>query len=214
MPIPRRIAILTGLAVLLGLALVLASGAVDWFASPEDMAIWLRGIGAWAPLAVVLLMILHSVVPFPAELLAACAGAVFGTVLGSVLVWIGAMLGAALSFWLARRFGRILIDRFLPARHAEALDKWSVEQGTLALLISRFIPVIAFNLINYSAGLTRVGFGTFLWTTALGILPITILSAWLGAHMISLSWPMLLTVSACGIIVVGFGHVLWRRKRG
>ncbi len=48
------------------------------------------------------MMIVHSFIPFPAELLAVCAGAVFGTVMGSALIWTGAMVGALLAFFLAR----------------------------------------------------------------------------------------------------------------
>ena len=72
----------------------------DYIPSPEELANLLRASGAWAPLAVIMLMVVHSFVPFPAEILALCAGAVFGTLLGSALVWIGAMLGALLAFGL------------------------------------------------------------------------------------------------------------------
>ena len=70
------------------------------------------------------------------------------------------------------------------------------------MLVSRFIPVIAFNLINYAAGLTRVSWWTFIWTTSIGILPLTILMAYLGARMMELSWPYLLASSAGGIVAI------------
>ena len=62
--------------------------------------------GAWAPVASIVLMILHSFVPFPAELIAIANGMLFGPVWGTLVTWIGAMLGAALAFALARRYGR------------------------------------------------------------------------------------------------------------
>ena len=67
--------------------------------------------GAWAPVASIALMILHSFVPFPAELIAIANGMLFGPVWGTLVTWIGAMLGAALAFAFARRYGRPLIDR-------------------------------------------------------------------------------------------------------
>jgi uncharacterized membrane protein YdjX (TVP38/TMEM64 family) len=73
--------------------------------------------------------------------------------------------------------------------------------------------VIAFNLINYAAGLTRVSWVTFLWTTGVGILPLTALMVWMGTRMVDLTWPWLLGVSAAGILVVCCGHH-WARKRG
>lgn len=180
--------------------------------SPEQLASHLRATGAWAPLAVIVLMILHSFVPFPAEILAICAGAVFGTVLGSLLIWTGAMLGALVAFYLSRRLGRQVLRNWLPETQAKRLDDWTQDRGALALLISRFIPVIAFNLINYAAGLTRVPVWTFVWTTALGILPFTVLLTYLGAQMKDFSWTMLLVVSVIGGAVVWGLHHLVRSR--
>ena len=81
------------------------------------------------------------------------------------------------------------------------------------MLVCRFIPIIAFNLINYGAGLTRVSWATFLWTTGVGILPSTVLMVWMGASMADLTWPWLLGVSAAGIATVVAGHWYLRGRR-
>ena len=198
-------------------ALVCAGAVAAWglgwleytFAELERM---IASAGPWAPAMVIALMIVHCFVPFPAEVLALCAGAIFGVIWGTALIWVGAMVGASLSFGLARWLGRDAVARVLPARQAAKLDNWAKEQGTVALLVSRLIPVIAFNLINYAAGLTRVGWGTFLWTTAVGIVPLTVLMVWFGAQMRELSWPVLLSVSAAGIAVIVAGHYVRRRS--
>ena len=180
--------------------------------TPDELAMRLRAIGTWAPVAVIVLMVVHSFVPFPAEILAICAGAVFGTVMGSALIWIGAMLGALAAFGLSRKLGQKVIHGWLSPEQSKRLNDWTQDQGVLALLISRFIPVIAFTLINYAAGLTKVRLWTFVWTTGLGIVPFTVLLAYLGAQMKTLSWPMLLTVSAVGVVVVcGLHH--WAKVR-
>ena len=180
--------------------------------TPDELASRLRAIGTWAPVAVIVLMVVHSFVPFPAEILAICAGAVFGTVMGSVLIWIGAMLGALAAFGLSRKLGQKVIHGWLSPTQSKRVNDWTQNQGVLALLISRLIPVIAFNLINYAAGLTKVRLWTFIWTTGLGIVPFTVLMAYLGAQMKTLSWPMLLTVSAVGVLVVcGLHH--WAKVR-
>lgn len=207
------------IAAVLGLVAVLFLGAALFLAfesdlpAPEEMAAQLRALGAWGLGAVVALMILHSFVPFPAEVLAACAGAVYGTLLGSALIWCGAMLGALIAFWLARKLGRTAIYRRLSVKQTKALDNWVDDQGTVTLLVSRFIPVIAFNLINYAAGLTRVSTWTFIWTTGLGILPVTILSAYLGSQMMELDWSTLLIGSTLAILLITGVHVFAKRKR-
>jgi uncharacterized membrane protein YdjX (TVP38/TMEM64 family) len=59
-------------------------------------------------------------------------------------------------------------------------------RGAAVLLISRLIPVIAFNLINYAAGLAGISWWTFLWTTGLGILPLTALFTIMGDRLLTL----------------------------
>jgi uncharacterized membrane protein YdjX (TVP38/TMEM64 family) len=63
----------------------------------------------------------------------------------------------------------------LCANQLRALAEWSSTRGGMALLIGRLIPVVAFNLLNYSAALTSISWWTFIWATGLGILPLTIL---------------------------------------
>ena len=99
----------------------------------------------------------------------------FGPVWGVVITWTGAMLGAALAFALARWFGRPFVDALLNERQRLGLDRWMHRQGVGVLLLSRLMPLISFNVINYAAGLTPISWWTFLWTTGLGILPITTL---------------------------------------
>ncbi len=207
-----RLAFAILLLFLTALGLMLTLNAGPNLPDPAQLARWLRGFGAWAPVAVVLLMIVHSFIPFPAEIVAICAGAVFGTLSGAALVWTGAMVGAILSFWLARRLGRGFVERHLNDEQSARLDRFTRDRGTMTLLICRFIPLIAFNLINYAAGLTRVRGATFLWTTGIGILPITILATWLGARMKDMSWPMLGAVSGVSIAVIWAIHALSRRR--
>ncbi len=204
------VALLLLALTVLGLATTLNAGIT--LPSPWRIAEWLRGFGGWAPLAVIVLMIVHSFIPFPAEIVAICAGAVFGTITGAALVWVGAMAGAVLSFWLARRLGRDWLRARLSPERAARLDRFTEDRGAMALLIARFVPLIAFNLINYAAGLTRVRLTTFAWTTALGILPLTLLSTWLGTRMKDMSWPLLLAVSAGAVTVTWAGHAMAQRR--
>ncbi|AZV79760.1 TVP38/TMEM64 family protein [Parasedimentitalea marina] len=211
--VSRRRTVFAGVALLLVIGGAIGVVVSEYALSPEALAEQLRAVGAWAPVAVIVLMILHSFVPFPAEILAICAGAVFGTLMGSLLIWMGAMLGALAAFGLSRRLGQQVVHGWLTPSQASRMSDWTQDRGVLALLISRFIPVIAFNLINYAAGLTKVPLWTFIWTTGLGILPFTVLMAYLGAQMKELSWTMLLTVSGVGVILVCGLHQLAKARR-
>ena len=139
--------------------------------------------GIWGVAGSIMLMVLHSFVPFPAEIVAMANGMLYGPVWGTVITWTGAMLGAYLAFGLARWLGRPFVRSMVAQRHHEALDRWAVRQGGGALLLSRFVPVISFNLINYAAGLTAISWWTFTWATGLGILPLTFLMVVMGDRL-------------------------------
>lgn len=180
--------------------------------SAEAIADAIRSWGAWAMVGSVLLMVAHSFVPFPSELIAIANGMVFGLVMGTMITWIGAMLGAILAFALARAFGRRFVEAILPARYAAAIDHWTEDQGVSVLLASRFLPVVSFNLINYAAGLTSVSWWTFLWTTGVGIAPLTFLMVFIGEEMISGSWKLALFLISAFVAVAMLWHVIMRKK--
>jgi uncharacterized membrane protein YdjX (TVP38/TMEM64 family) len=136
--------------------------------------------GIWGIAGAILLMVLHSFVPFPAEIVAMANGMLYGPLWGTLITWTGAMLGAYLAFGLARWLGRPFVLAMVAKRHHEQLDDWLARQGGGVLLLSRFVPVISFNLINYAAGLTAISWWTFTWATGLGILPLTFLMVLMG----------------------------------
>jgi uncharacterized membrane protein YdjX (TVP38/TMEM64 family) len=54
------------------------------------------------------------------------------------------------------------------------VNRWLEKKGDIGLLIIRFVPLVPYHFVNYASGLLRVNIKTFLWTTAIGILPFTI----------------------------------------
>ncbi len=153
----------------------------------EDMVVWLRELGPWAVVGSIALMIVHSFLPFPAELLTLANGMVFGPVWGTVITWVGAMLGATSTFALVRMIGRPFLERMLSERQLIRLSSWSSTQGGVTLLAARLIPLIAFNLLNYAAAMTHISWWTFIWATALGILPLIILLNVFGASVLTMN---------------------------
>jgi uncharacterized membrane protein YdjX (TVP38/TMEM64 family) len=173
--------------------------------SVEGTAALIRTWGGWGVAGSIGLMVAHSFLPFPAEIVAIANGMIFGPVWGTIITWTGAMLGAAAAFAIARWLGRPFIVRFMSSARVQQLDAWSVEHGASALLVARLVPVVAFNLINYAAALTRVSWWTFFWTTAVGLLPFTILLSVFGGQIFTLSrsvWIVLILIAALAWLVL------------
>ena len=150
-------------------------------------------------LASIGLMVIHSFVPFPAEIVAFANGMIYGPIWGTVITWSGAMLGALVAFGLARRLGRPFVKRMVARNSWHVVDDWAASEGWQVVLISRFIPVIAFNLINYAAGLTRLTWWQFTWTTGVGILPLTFLMVVMGDNVETLGWESWLVLLVAGV---------------
>jgi len=175
---------------------------------------FIRHSGSLGILASIGIMVVHSFVPFPAELVAIANGMVYGAFWGTVITWVGAMLGAFLVFGLARRYGRPFVGRVLSRKNAQRLDDWVAQHGTGALFVSRFIPVISFNLINYAAGLLRISWWTFAWTTGVGILPVTILMVVMGEQFHRLPLLVWVLILCGGMILLLLGQRLAESRKG
>ena len=61
--------------------------------------------GPLGPLVVIVLLVLHTFIPFPGEIVLAVNGALFGFWIGLAVSWVGNMLSAALAFELGHLLG-------------------------------------------------------------------------------------------------------------
>lgn len=173
----------------------------------EEVA-WMREIEqeirSWGPfgaVASIAIMVVHSFVPFPAEVVAIANGMLFGALWGTLITWTGAMLGAFAAFGVARLLGRPFVDKIARKKDWQYIDDWIANRGWQVLLVSRFIPVIAFNMVNYAAGVTKVPWLTFAWTTGIGILPVTFLMVLVGSNAGLMTWEAWLFLAICGIVL-------------
>ena len=142
---------------------------------------WVRQAGAWAPVAFIALYAIACIAFVPASLLTLAAGAIFGLWTGIALVAVGATIGAACSFLIARHGARARVEGWL-GRNArlKAIDEAVGGEGRRIMFLLRLSPAFPFTAMNYALGLTRVRFADFL-VAMVGILPGTTLYVYAGA---------------------------------
>lgn len=148
---------------------------------PEALKARLDSVGALAPILYMLVMAAAIVVsPIPSLPLDIMAGAYFGPWLATLYTSIGALIGANISFLIARFLGRALVERLIK------FDRVFWEACSESILVkivfvSRLIPFISFDVISYGAGLTRMSLWKFSVATFFGMLPMTFLFAYYGS---------------------------------
>lgn len=133
---------------------------------------WVTGYGPWAPLLFIIGYVLLEMAFVPALPLTLLGGLAFGPLWGTAYVWVAATLSATGAFLLARSVARETVERWL-ARHPRLarMDGLVAEHGWRILVITRLVPLFPFNLQNFAYGLTAIRPWSYVWMTAVCILP-------------------------------------------
>jgi uncharacterized membrane protein YdjX (TVP38/TMEM64 family) len=173
----------------------------------------LRGCGPWAPIVAFGLIQLQAVAaPLPAFPVIYANGFLFGTLWGGLLSWVSVLVSAALCFGLARCWGRPVIERVVSPAALRRADVLFERHGPFAVLLARLLPLTAFDLLSYAAGLTPMRVLPFLVATAIGMTPATFLMAWAGD--LGTSSPGALVAGTLGIAAFAAGAAwLGARRR-
>lgn len=135
-----------------------------------------------ASLAFILLFLLTAFFLPGALVLTVTGGFIFGTVVASLYVIVGGTLGASLAF-LASRYviGEWFQDKFSDYLHA--FNREARNHGHNYLFTLRVIPALPFFVVNYAAGMTQISLQRFAFTTALGMIPGSLLYAHTGNRL-------------------------------
>jgi uncharacterized membrane protein YdjX (TVP38/TMEM64 family) len=123
-----------------------------------------------------------TVLFLPGWIFTVTAGLLFGVVGGTAVALSGATIGAALAFLVARYLVRDSIQNLAGSNpRFHAIDQAIGENGWKIVGLLRLNPLIPFNLSNYFYGITAIRFWPYVLISAIGMLPGTLLYAYLGA---------------------------------
>jgi uncharacterized membrane protein YdjX (TVP38/TMEM64 family) len=151
--------------------------------------------GIFAPLVYIAFKVITFVVaPLSSGPIQLFSGVLFGLIPGTLYTLIGEVIGGSINFWLARRFGRPVVERVVGKDGMPRIDRWINQiMDWKTLLYARIFLFSIYDFISYAVGFSRLTFRTFLIiTTVAGIIP-TFVSALLGTT---------LTEESSGLVVV------------
>lgn len=126
-------------------------------------------------------------------------------------VLLGAVLGASVSFLVARRLGGDVVRR-VGSDRVRRLDDSVRAHGFVTVLVARLVPLLPFSTLNYAFGLTSVTVRSYVLATAVGIVPGTTLYVMVGAYGTRPgSWPFVIAVVGL-VLLSGIGFLRSRRS--
>ena len=186
------------LAILVAIVIVALTVQIP---STDEIHEWTKSAGSPGIAIFVAGYALLTLTPIPKSVLSIAGGVAWGLWIGSLIVLIGALIGAALSFWLGRYLGRDAVEHFTGGR-VRVVDDMFQRRGLLSVIALRLIPVLPFTLINYAAGLTAVRVRDYALGTVIGIIPGTLAYVAVGAYGAELNDGFYFALGAIGILAV------------
>ncbi|MFW6317610.1 MAG: TVP38/TMEM64 family protein [Halorubrum sp.] len=147
---------------------------------------WLRQFGAFAPLVFVLIQILQVILaPVPGQIVALAAGYLFGPFWGTVYSLTGVLIGSAIAFSLAKRYGRSFVEDVLHEDVIARFDAFVETVGIPGLLVFVLIPGLPDDAICFLSGLTKWKLPAFMAVISVGRLPAYVLAVYAGDEFAS-----------------------------
>jgi uncharacterized membrane protein YdjX (TVP38/TMEM64 family) len=182
-PALRRIALYAAaVAVVFGIAA--ATGSIPSSSEARDFG---DSLGPAAPLLYVPLFVLANFV-IAWIILAGAAGLLFGTAAGTPLALAGVTLAALAQMAVSRGLAGEHRGRLLPQR-TKRVENFLTENGAVAVMESRIVPLLPYGLVNYSGGLTHLSYKDMALGTVVGAAPKVFAYTALGGSLDDLGSP-------------------------
>jgi uncharacterized membrane protein YdjX (TVP38/TMEM64 family) len=208
---PRRVAIrrigIYVAAVALVFGVVAATGNIPSSDEARDFG---DGLGALAPLLYVPLFVLvNFVIAWP--ILVGAGGLLFGTAAGTALGLAAVTAAALAQMAVARKLAGEHRGRLLPKR-TKQVENFLTENGAVAVMESRIVPLLPYGVVNYSAGLTHLSYRDMALGTVIGGAPKVFAYAALGGSLSDLGSPEALVAVGLWVVLAVTGALFVRHQ--
>ena len=157
-----------------------------FFFDPDELRLWVDQFGALAPVVFVLLQTAQVIfAPIPGQIVALVAGYLFGPVAGTVYSLTGVLIGSAIAFLLARRYGRAFVESMIHEDAVSRFDSFVDTVGIPGLIAFVVVPGLPDDVVCFLSGLTKWRFRTFMTAIAVARLPAYVLTVYAGGELAS-----------------------------
>lgn len=157
-------------------------------------------------IAIFLSQLIASFTPLPDSPIGIMSILLYGPIVGSAIVYSAMLVAAILQYFLARRLGQKYVTKHVPK--ADRYIKKLNEGGHIfsKLVAIRVFSIVPVDLASYVAGVAGISFGTYFFSTLIGLIPVLI-------NIIILSRGLyandLVELIITGIIYLSFVFTTW-----
>jgi uncharacterized membrane protein YdjX (TVP38/TMEM64 family) len=151
--------------LLLGL-IYFVSRSIDPLALQE----WVKQIGIFGPLLIIFLTVITGVVAPLSGTPVNYAGFILYGAETVFLFSISGVISAVINFYIAKKFGRPFLKKFVNEKDLEKVDKYAMEHGAVSLFIMRIFLGSIHDFLSYAMGLTSMKFKPYIVASTSGII--------------------------------------------
>lgn len=178
----------------------------------DDVTEFLQDKGGFASIVFLGIYMCKPIfIVIPAAIVSFVGGIVFGPTKGFVLNMIGFFLSGTLAFYLARFLGKDFVHRVLKGKILEISDNMETK-GFKILFILRLPPILPYDPLSYTCGLTEIKYKDFILASLLGVVPETLCYSIMGRSIFEpLSWKFILPIIILVVGVATSGYIFSKR---
>lgn len=145
---------------------------IDIVENKNELKSFLLQFGILAPIILIAITALQVLfAPIPGQAAGLVSGFLFGPVLGTLYSMIGLIIGTYMAFFLSRKYGRPLVEKFVAPDTLKKFDHFSQEKGLITLFLIYLLPALPDDAICYIAGLTKIRIRILMIISTIGRFP-------------------------------------------
>jgi uncharacterized membrane protein YdjX (TVP38/TMEM64 family) len=120
--------------------------------------------GIWAPVVFVVLCAVSLILaPLSGSSFFVVGGTLFGKHDAFLLSYLASIIGCSANFWISRKFGRKVAERFIGKANLDELDTFINKlKSSRSILYMTVIMPFSQDIVSYAIGLTKIKYTYFL----------------------------------------------------
>ncbi|MHC2990601.1 membrane protein [Pontibacter sp. HJ8] len=147
----------------------------------KRISVWVEQFGFWGPFFIILAMVAQMfllVINVVALMLVAIIA--YGPVWGSLLAVVAVVVASTVGFMIGRALGATGVRKIIGPKAENKVHQFVSDYGIWAVIVARISPFLSNDAVSFVAGITQMNYFKFIGATLVGIVPLTVLLAWLG----------------------------------